>query len=62
MTLVRQFLKEDCQDPVICQWNEVTGSWRCSSTLDSTHTYRAPNLGPFLRRLKEGGFQEVRPG
>lgn len=61
MTKVRQFLREDGQDAVICQWNEVTGSWRCSASLDSIHTYRAPRLGPFVRQLKDCGFHEIRP-
>ncbi len=62
MSKVRQFLKDDSHEAVICQWNEVTGSWSCSSSLDALHRYRSPQLGPFVRRLEDCGFRELRPG
>ena len=58
MCKTRQFLRSEDLETVLCQWNEVTGSWRCRSRLhNSTHH----QLYPFVRKLIGDGFEEISP-
>ena len=61
MSKTRMFLNQESRESVICQFNDITGSWRCSSSLTSQYQVHSNHLQPLLKELVRDGFQELRP-